>query len=371
MNMVMKQLRVRCLQIVMALILVLPLNAEAAQIGFVKSNIWASKSTVLVGENVTIYAVIVNSETNALEGKVVFINESSGAAVGNPTAFALSGGGSSNVMSAVWKAQLGSHRFKAKIIEAVEVDRTGKRTPVGSAILSELTDTVTVQVDTDGDGVSDVVEVKNGTNPKNPDTDGDTVPDGRDPNPTNKDADNDGDPDGTDPNPTNPNIFTPPDTDRDGKPDSTDSDMDNDGLYNFQETGKATGNKNSTATTVDGSVSKPTDARKYDTDGDAVGDKQDYYPLDPKRWNKEVVAAASLPTVTPSETQEEVVPEAGTDGEVLGEKITQQSSENKSLFSWSNWLMWTLGGFWIVLLVVLVMMHLKKKDNDAHGHSRE
>lgn len=367
-----KQLQLHCLQIVMVVSLVIPLNVEAAQIGFVKSNIWASKNIALVGESVTIYAVIVNSETNVLEGKVVFLEESSSVTIGAPTSFSLSGGGSSNVMSAVWKAQLGSHRFKAKIIEAVEVDRTGKRTPVGSAILSELTDMVIVQVDSDGDGVSDIVEVKNGTNPKNPDTDGDSVPDGRDPNPIKKDTDDDGDPDGTDPNPTNPKVFTPPDTDHDGKLDSVDSDIDNDGLYNWQETGKATGNKNSTATTNNGVVSKPTDAHKYDTDGDAVGDKEDYYPLDPKRWNKEISAASALPDlITTNGSVETIESEVVVGGEVLGEKILQDDFKQNSLFNWSSWLMWTLVSFWLVLLVVLVMMYLKKKENDARSGSRE
>jgi uncharacterized repeat protein (TIGR02543 family) len=89
--------------------------------------------------------------------------------------------------------------------------------------------------DTDGDGVPDYVEDQDGTDPNNPDsykdTDGDGVPDyvegkdGTNPNDPNsfKDTDGDGVPDyvegkdGTDPN--NPNSFK--DTDGDGIPDYT------------------------------------------------------------------------------------------------------------------------------------------------------
>ena len=80
--------------------------------------------------------------------------------------------------------------------------------------------------DSDGDGVSDETEVLMGTDPNNPDSDGDGKPDGK------EDADEDGVPDyvevelGTDPNQA--------DSDGDGIPDGQD-DNDGDGLTNAEE----------------------------------------------------------------------------------------------------------------------------------------
>lgn len=252
--------------------------AHSSPIGFVNSNIWVSKSSPIAGETITIYAILVNGDTNGLEGKVVFLDNITGQSIGTPQAFTLAGGGTSNVMSTGWLAVVGEHQFRARIIDAYSIDRTGNKTPLGSDILSEVTSIITVRVDSDHDGVTDDDEEDQGTNPNDPDSDDDGINDGTDPNPTNPDTDGDGDPDGTDPNPTNPAIFTPPDTDHDGTPDSSDSDMDNDGIYNWDETGPSS----DTSWHGDG-VPRPTDPKKYDTDGDGVNDKQDFYPLDPTK----------------------------------------------------------------------------------------
>lgn len=53
------------------------------------------------------------------------------------------------------------------------------------------------------------------------------------------------------------------DTDNDGVPNRLDKDQDNDGLLNDRE------------------LSSHTDPLRWDTDGDGVGDKTDFYPLDP------------------------------------------------------------------------------------------
>jgi len=67
-------------------------------------------------------------------------------------------------------------------------------------------------VDTDGDGLSDAVEVAIGTNPNDADSDDDGVPDGSEPNPT-------------------------LDVDGDGKIDALDPDSDGDGLFDGTELG--------------------------------------------------------------------------------------------------------------------------------------
>src|SRR3989339_124914 len=322
---------------ILAGLLILPTTVFGAQIGFVKSNIWASKTTALVGDKVNIFVVLVNSEDNNLEGDLQFLDDTLGVNVGSAKPFALTSGGSSNVISTQWTAVAGDHRFRAKIVNAVSIDKLNVRTSLGSDILSELSDAITVKVDTDHDGVTDDVEETNGTNPNNPDTDNDGVNDGTDPNPTN------------------------PDTDGDGTPDATDSDIDNDGIYNWVETNNGT------------------DPYKADTDGDGTRDKQDAYPLDPNRSKLEVVASAepvatiSLP-LPEGETQEGVGADASrtttttntdlnTDtengGEILGEKIENNGGEEIN----SRWPWWLkgLGILWLLLLLVLLIMMRKRK----------
>lgn len=355
----MKWFKSKILFFILIGLLILPIMVSATQIGFVKSNIWASKTTALVGDKVKIFVVLVNSEDNTLEGNLVFVDDSVDANVGSPKPFSLAGGGTSNVMMTDWTAALGEHRFRAKIVNAFSIDKLNNRTSLGSDILSELSDAITVKVDTDHDGITDDVEQANGTNPNNPDTDRDGVNDGTDPNPTNPDTDGDGDPDGRDPNPTNGSIFTPPDTDGDGIPDERDSDIDNDGLYNWVET------KNGT------------DPYKADTDGDGVRDKEDAYPLDPKRSKLEVVTvvepnetapeteiAATTSEIldTPAQTAPEITPAPTdtTDGEVLGEKITKAKHLN-FYFPWPWWLE-GLGILWLLLLLILLIMMRKTKQ---------
>lgn len=102
------------------------------------------------------------------------------------------------------------------------------------------------------------------------DTDGDGVPDQVD-----LDDDNDGVLDVNDQFPLDPTRSK--DTDGDGIDDKVDTDIDNDGLTNAQE------------------IAMGTDPTRRDTDGDGVGDKEDLYPLDPRRWRIEPVKAVTPP----------------------------------------------------------------------------
>lgn len=351
-----------------AIFLLLATPTSAAQIGFVKSNIWASKTTALVGDKVNIFVVLVNSEDNNLEGDLQFLDDTLGQNIGSAKPFALTGGGSSNVISTQWTAVAGEHRFRAKIVNAVSIDKLNVRTSLGSDILSELSDAITVKVDSDHDGVTDDQEIINGTNPNNPDTDHDGLPDGHDPDPTNPDTDGDGDKDGHDPAPTNGSVFTPPDTDHDGIPDASDSDIDNDGIFNWVET------KNGT------------DPNKADTDGDHVRDKQDVYPLDPKRFELEVVAKPVAVVVSPparggdeegvggvapttTDTNLNTVENENTDGKILGEKITNTGKLDSKLH-WPWWLN-GLGILWLVLLLVLLAMMRKRKQKSPVENKKE
>lgn len=434
--------------LVVAVAMLLTGVAHASPIGFVNSNIWVSKTNPIAGETIAIYAILVNGDSNGLEGKVVFVDNISEQTIGSPIPFTLGGGGTSNVLSVNWLAVAGEHQFRARIIDAFSIDRTGVKTQLGSDILSEMTSIIIVRVDSDNDGVTDDDEIEDGTDPNDPDTDDDGINDDSDPNPTNPDTDGDGDPDGTDPSPTNPDVFTPPDTDHDGTPDSGDSDMDNDGIYNWDETGPSNdtgwcgagvprptdpkkkdtdddgvGDKQdycpldsgktkapdldgdgipddqdsdidndglfnweeTGAAGVDKSWSgaeppKPTDPRKYDTDGDKVNDKDDFYPLDPDRWDKKIdivvnFDASSTETVAITDTPASSSVESVTP-EVLGEKIygpenSEPTGKNRWVDSWSSWLVKGLITLWFLMLVLLLLLYRRRKQAVEADNSPE
>jgi gliding motility-associated-like protein len=128
---------------------------------------------------------------------------------------------------------------------------------------SSLTQTLNVRVsinnDSDGDGIPDDIEKGNGTTPK--DTDGDGTPDYLDP-----DSDNDGIPDSEeDSGCLGLSPCTPTDTDGDGNPDYTDTDSDNDGIPDSGEKGNG-----STPKDTDGDGIP--DYRDTDSDGDGIPD---------------------------------------------------------------------------------------------------
>ena len=164
-------------------------------------------------------------------------------------------------------------------------------------------------VDSDGDFICDIEEVSLGTDPNNPDTDGDGVIDGEDdfpldPNYTG-DNDSDGIPDQVDPDddndgtidqqdafPLDPNEQL--DTDGDGIGDNKDTDDDNDGYTDRDENIVGTNPKDpsdSPLDTDDDGVSdtlenyQGTDPNNPDTDGDGVIDGEDDFPLDPNFSN--------------------------------------------------------------------------------------
>jgi hypothetical protein len=224
-------------------------GSQAAKYGFVSSNIWISDVAPLANENVKIYSVVVNDDARVFEGEVIF--QDNGVNISGALPFQLAGEGTSKIISVNWKAVKGNHQFKAVIQNAYFQTTGGTKSAVDTSLMSQSTDTIFVDVDSDNDGVPDGQEQANGTSPNNPDTDGD------------------GENDKIDPNPTNSGVFSGSDIDHDGISDAVDTDMDNDGLYNWEE------EKNGT------------DPKKYDTDGDGYGDKEDAYPLDPKRWKKD------------------------------------------------------------------------------------
>ncbi|MEK7122853.1 MAG: fibronectin type III domain-containing protein, partial [Patescibacteria group bacterium] len=122
----------------------------------------------------------------------------------------------------------------------------------GNSVPSNVKDVTTLVAgggnDSDGDGISDEDERRNGTDPNDPDTDNDGLLDG------NEDQNDNGTVDS-------------------GETDPNDPDTDDDGLYDGTEDENTNGQ-------VDDGETNPTNP---DTDGDGLNDGDDPYPLDPNR----------------------------------------------------------------------------------------
>ena len=171
---------------------------------------------------------------------------------------------------------------------------------------SDPLDPISVPSDSDNDQLPDNLESQIGTDPNNPDTDGDGAIDGEDdfpldpnhqtdtdsdgiPNAIDPDDDNDGLLDEGDPYPLDPD--NQPDTDGDGLNDGIDTDDDNDGFTDTQEQGAGSDpldpnslpedSDNDGLTDVE-EVSIGTDPSNPDTDGDGVSDINDADPLNPQ-----------------------------------------------------------------------------------------
>ncbi len=217
--------------------------------GFVSNNIWVSNDQPLEGNEIKVSSVIINDNDQQFHGEVIFYDNDQ--TIGWPITFGLGAGETSQVLSVNWIATYGEHQFKAVINSAYFSDNEGNAEAISDNLISQQTDVIFVDVDTDDDGLPDEEEKKGGTDPNNPDTDGDTEDDGEDPDPT------------------DPTVFNGPDTDGDGIIDDLDTDMDNDGLFNWDEDEIGT------------------DPKDYDTDDDTCSDKDDFYPLDSDKCEEE------------------------------------------------------------------------------------
>ena len=126
--------------------------------------------------------------------------------------------------------------------------------------------------DDDGDGIIDTIEIANGTNPLNPDTNGDGIKDSA----NILDSDSDGIIDEADPYPLIAQADI--DTDGDGIRDDHDSDTDNDGIHNSLDLYPYdTDNDGWNNLDSNGNESSLSD---NDDDGDGYPDDIDAFPLD-------------------------------------------------------------------------------------------
>lgn len=151
-----------------------PLNA-----GLV-SGIWYSKSPFFAGETVRVYTAIQNNSGFDITGKVRFLKNED--AIGE-SSFSAAQGGLVQVW-ADWKVPDGTHKISAQVIDAA---------PPIQGFFTVAQDNVFVDADTDhdqignlqdtdddNDGLADEKEKVLGTNPVNPDTDGDGIKDNDD-----------------------------------------------------------------------------------------------------------------------------------------------------------------------------------------------
>lgn len=266
----------------------IPLSVQAVDFDFVVSRgVWLSDKNALAGDKVKLYTVINNNDFVSLTTQVQFFNNGKqiGVVQVNNLAreearqialeYTLPDGKytiSVALANAVGQTATGESRMlseaelKASQTSAAldidldtDKDRTGNRVDVdddndgltdvketeqGTDPLKSDTDadglsdgeegtagTNPLKNDTDGDGIDDKTEIKAGTSPIKADTDGDGLTDvdekKRGTNPLLRDTDKDGVDDKTDLYPLDPNESA--DRDGDGKGDNNDTDDDNDG----------------------------------------------------------------------------------------------------------------------------------------------
>lgn len=174
------------LLVVLSLFFVGTLNVYAGETpiknaGFVPANIWYSKDPFFAGDKIRIYTVIFNGSTEDIVGKVEFLDNDLPV---DTTDFSLAGGGRVRDVWVDWVAESGKHVITARITEVSVIKAGGKKVSVvlenGETGKSERI----IDLDTDGDGignsddpdddndkVSDVDEIRNGTDPLKKDTD--------------------------------------------------------------------------------------------------------------------------------------------------------------------------------------------------------
>ena len=156
--------------------------------GFVQDNLWFSKNVFFAGENIKIHTTIFNNSANNVSGKIKFMDGNND--IGDKD-FSLKSSYSKDIWTE-WKATYGKHDIYAVINfttkpsskqNVVSENSTGRR--IRYVDLDTDGDGVgnKEDADDDNDGLTDKKELELGTDPLNPDSDGDTIKDGEDAEP--------------------------------------------------------------------------------------------------------------------------------------------------------------------------------------------
>ncbi len=144
------------------------------------SGIWYSKFPFFAGETVRIYTAIQNNSGSDLKGKVQFSKNDE--PIGDAPFSALKGG-----LIQVWQdwqAQEGTYTISARIVDATPPVSSSFAAAQQEVVVDKDTDKDSIgnlqDNDDDNDGLTDEKEQILGTDPLNPDTDGDGIKDGDD-----------------------------------------------------------------------------------------------------------------------------------------------------------------------------------------------
>lgn len=161
-----------------------------APAGVPSSALWFSQDPFFAGETVTVFTVVYNSTNYRLSGTMELRDGTS--TIGTKD-FIVDTLGASQIVSFPWTVTAGNHLFAVIITQnelrkeggAVLTDPLLELKTTGAKRFADL-DTDhdrlgnTVDIDDDGDGLTDTEEKKQKTDPLNPDTDGDGIADGKD-----------------------------------------------------------------------------------------------------------------------------------------------------------------------------------------------
>ena len=156
-------------------------------LGFLEGNIWYSKDPFFAGDKVRIYSAVYNSGVHDLVGSVEFLDN--GALLGS-VPFLVQGGGHMKDVWIDWTATKGDHKISARIVNAKLAVIGGKEESIAIASAQSGESERFADTDTDKDGIgdredtdddndtlSDVEEIKRGTNQYQKDSDKDGVTD--------------------------------------------------------------------------------------------------------------------------------------------------------------------------------------------------
>lgn len=249
--------------------------AASGDLSISDSSVWFANDYFFEGSPTRIWASVQNNSGNDLLGTVRFTSKDG--VIGSDQPISVLAGKTDDVFVDWTPPSYGAYTIT---ITVIPWDGT-----LDNPANNVLQKTVTVQQDTDRDGIP---------NSSDPDKDGDGVPNEEDAFPISSseskdtdgdgkgnnvdtDDDNDGTPDTEDEMPEDSRYTK--DQDKDGIPDEIDDDIDGDGLLNDDEEDAGTDPKNPDTDgdkTVDGTDPFPTDPTEwFDTDGDGIGDNSD------------------------------------------------------------------------------------------------